>query len=413
MTQVTLAAKAQRLETAVLTKCLDPDGLLLFFTRRPDMGPPDEVIRQIDPGFVPHVTAIDRAVYFKYENSNQAAGKFIAAMSYRYAATQDPAAAASARVPFRHLCKAFDWAIAVGEPGFLPKVYGGLRGEYARRETYHETSLDQMGIPCFGLWQFWQKVATTQEAERIANYFRLAGHWWMSHDYLHMYGGKLKPAFDSARPYRSGIYKIFVAMHAGAKATNDAALLAEVERWVGKAIKADTLRLYDQYMPETKDYVNWAQGAYYFMTESEIAGRDYWLDLIDGYWRAAKTSLLPDIGLSMAMGQFDAQAWRLKPYQSGDSIDPQWGYQGPIPSPAMSCDNAWLGILAYELGLDDDAPAWSRAILEQLDETNLAEVLDLKDDLPAVIRWRSQIIPTEAVGQWLGCYWHGKLVGAW
>ena len=115
----------------------------------------------------------------------------------------------------------------------------------------------------------------------------------------------------------------------------------------------------------------------------------------------------------MAMGQFDAQEWRLKPYQSGDSTDPQWGYQGPIPSPSMSCDNAWLGILAYELGLDDNALAWSRAILERLDETNLSQLLDLKGDLPAVIRWRSQIITTEAVGQWLGCYWHGKLVGAW
>jgi hypothetical protein len=270
-----------------------------------------------------------------------------------------------------------------------------------------------MGIPCFGLWQFWQKVATEQEAERIANYFRLSGHWWMGNDYLHMYGGKLKPAFDPERPYRSGIYKVFVAMHAGAKATGDSELLAEVERRVVKAIRAGTLRLYDQYMPETKDYVNWAQGAYYFMTQSDIADRDYWLDLIDGYWRAAKTTLLPDIGLSMAMGQFDAQEWRLRPYQPGDSADPQWGYQGPIPSPAMSCDNAWLGILAYELGLDDDAPAWARAILGKLDETNLAEVLDLKGDLPPVIRWRSQVIPTEAVAEWLGCYWHGRLVGAW
>ena len=406
-----LAVKAKRLEEAVLTKCVDPDGFLIWFTRSPDMAPADYVIQQIE--WIPHVPDLERDAFFGYENANQAAGKFVAAMAYRYAATKDSGAAESARLSFYHLCKAFDWAISVGDPGFLPKPYGGLRGKYALRETYHETSLDQTGIPCYGLWQFWQKVATEEEVSRIANYFRLQGHWWINNGYEYIYGGKMRPAFDLEKPYRSGIYKLFMPTHAGAKATGDSVLLAEVEHHVGRAVEMGILALYDQYMPETKDYNNWAQLAYYFMEESDIADRDYWLGLIDGYWRAAKTTLLPDIGLSMAMGQFDAQTWQIRPYQPGDSLDPQWGYQGPIPSPVMSCDNAWLGILAYELGLDDDAPAWSRAILERLDETNLTEVLDLNDDLPAVIRWRSQIILTEAIAQWLGCYWHGRLVEAW
>ena len=406
-----LSARAQRLEGAVLRHCVDPDGFLIWFTRRPDLAPADDVIQGID--WSPHVHDLEREAYFGYENANQAAGKFITARSYRYAATHTPEASESAHVPFRHLCKAFDWAISVGDPGFLPKVYGGLRGKYALRETYHETSLDQTGTPCYGLWQFWQKVATPKEADRIAHYFRLMGHWWVDCGYEYIYGGRPSPAFDPERPYRSGLYKILMPMHAGAQATGDSELLAEVEKHLGTGIAQETLPLYDQYMPETKDYINWAQGAYYFMTQSDIADRDYWLGLIDGYWRAAKTTLLPDLGLSMAMGQFDAREWRLRPYRPGDSPDPQWGYQGPIPSPSMSCDNAWLGILAYELGLDDEAPAWSRAILEKLDETNLSEVLDVNDDLPAVIRWRSQIILTEAIAQWLGCYWHGKGVGAW
>ena len=406
-----LSAKARRIEQAILKKCVDPDGFLVWFTRRPDMGPADDVVEGIE--WSPHVPDLDREAYFGYENANQAAGKFITAMSYRYAATGEQDAAESARVPFRHLCKAFDWAISVGDPGFLPKVYGGLRGRYGLRETYHETSLDQTGTPCYGLWRFWEEVATKEEGERIARYFRLLGHWWIDRNYEYVYGGMPRLAFDLQRPYRSGVFKVLMPMHAGGRATGDAELVAEVEKYVRRGMEQKTLPLYDQYMPETKDYINWAQGAYYFMTESDLADRDYWLGLIDGYWRAGRSTLLPDTGLSMAMGQFDAQEWRVRPYQAGDSPDPQWGYQGAIPSPSMSCDNAWLGILAYQLGLDDGAPAWSRAILERLDETLLSEVCDVNDDLPPVIRWRSQIILTEALAQWLGCYWHGKLVGAW
>ena len=56
-----------------------------------------------------------------------------AALSDHYAATKDPAAADSAWVPLGHPCWAFDWAISVSNQGFLPKVYGGLRGKCGRR----------------------------------------------------------------------------------------------------------------------------------------------------------------------------------------------------------------------------------------------------------------------------------------
>jgi hypothetical protein len=440
-----LAAKANRIEKAILSKCILPDGYFVWYTMRPNM---QDARKFIQPGKWPnwpngsgladHFKPSEHPefgpeVYHLYEDSNYAAGKFITAMAYRYAATEKSTekkqAAQSARVAYRALCQPLDWAISVGEEGFFPKPYGGLRGWFSKPEGYHETSLDQTIAPCYGLWEFSRKVATPEERNRILRYLQLQGHWWIQNRYTYLYGGvprlawpapspvpqgkKAESWVDPAKPYRSQVFKILMPMHVAAKGMNDEALMLEVKTKMSQAIAAGTLPLQDQYMPETKDYNQWAHAAAYFMNESDIAERDYWLKLIHGYWRAAKSTLMPAVGLSLAMGRFNATTWRLEPYEPGKSSDPQWGFQGAIPSPTSSCENAWLGLLAYELGLDDQAPTFAQGILEKLDETNLTEIWDLDHNLPADIRWRTEIIPTEGLGIWLAAYWKGRLLGVW
>jgi len=440
-----LAARARRIEKAILSKCVLPDGYFVWYTMRPKM---QDARRFIRAGKWPnwpngsslpdHFKLADHAefgaeVYHLYEDSNYAAGKFLTAMAYRYAAsekaTEKAEAAKSARLAFRALCEPFDWAVSVNDPGFFPKPYGGLSGWFATREGYHETSLDQTIAPSYGLWEFSRKVGTQEERARVLRYLQLQGHWWIKNRYTYIYGGAPRLAWpaptpvpagsrvefwtDPAKPYRSQVFKLLMPMHVAAKALKDEALMLEVKTKMRQAMAAGTLPLQDQYMPETKDYNQWAHAAAYFMDESDIADRAYWLKLIDGYWRAGKSTLMPAVGLSLAMGQFNAIKWRLEPYQPGKSSDPQWGFQGAIPSPTSSCENAWLALLAYELGLDDDAPQFARGILEKLDETNLSEIWDPENNLPPDIRWRSQIIPTEGLGIWLAAYWKGRLLDVW
>jgi hypothetical protein len=194
---------------------------------------------------------------------------------------------------------------------------------------------------------------------------------------------------------------------------HDRVLMQEVKARMEEALDAGTLPLKSQYMPETKDYTCWAQGAAYFMGQSNFAYADYWRNLIEGYWRAAKSSLLPRVGLSVAMGQFDVLKWRLLLYRPGPSPDPQCGFRGPIPSRDFSCDHAWLALEPYQLGLDKDGPRYARAILERLDANNMTEIRDLDQRLPAQIVWRSQIILSQSLGAWLQAYWKGRLLKLW
>jgi hypothetical protein len=419
-----LEAKALRIEKSLLSRCLLPNGYFAMFTL-PGMKDAEQLLREAKWPKWPAPSGLPEwfhpeshpefgpEAYHVYENSNQAEGIFIAAMSYRYAATKDPDAARSARIAFRALCKPFDWAISVGDPGFFPKPYGGMQGWFATRKGYHETSLDQTFIPSYGLWQFAQRVATPEEQQRILHYFQLQGHWWINNHYVYMYSGKLRQTWDPAKPYRSHAFKLLMPMYAGGKGTHDQDLVQEVKARMKEALDAGTLPLQSQYMPEMKDYLFWAQGAAYFMSQSDFAYPDYWRNLIEGYWRAAKSSWLPSIGAAVAMGQFDALQWRLLPYPPGPSPDPQWGFQGPIPSPDFSCNHAWLALKAYELGLDKDGPKYARAILDKFDENNMSEIWDLDHKLPPQISWRSQHILTQGLAAWLEAYWKGRLLKVW
>ena len=75
MVNSVLAAKAAYLEEAILAKCVDPDGFLLWFTRRPDLEPADDVIRQIE--WKPHVPDVERGAFYGYENSNQQIANYL------------------------------------------------------------------------------------------------------------------------------------------------------------------------------------------------------------------------------------------------------------------------------------------------------------------------------------------------
>jgi hypothetical protein len=183
----TLEAKARHIESALLIRCLLPNGYFAQYTF-PGIGDAEQLLREANwpkwptPYGVPtwfHTETrpeIGPEAYQLYENSNYAEGVFLTAMAYRYAATKDPRAADAARIAIRALCKQFDWAISAGDPGFFPKPYGGMQGWFATRAGYHETSLDQTFIPSYGLWQFAERVATPKERQPILHYLQLQGH---------------------------------------------------------------------------------------------------------------------------------------------------------------------------------------------------------------------------------------------
>lgn len=420
-----LETKAARIERALFARFLLPNGYFAQYTF-PGMHSVKQLLQGakwpkwptpsgLPEWFQPEAhSEFGAEAYQLYEDSNYTTGLFLTAMTYRYNATKDAGAAQAARIAYHALSLLFDWAISLGDPGFFPKPYGGMQGWFATREGYHETSLDQTFVPSCGLWQFAEKVATPKERQRILYYLQLRGHWWINNHYTYTYSGKkAQSVWNPAKPYRSSVFKLLMPMYAGGKGMHDGALIAEVKARVKEALDAGTLPLESQYMPSTKDYTLWAQSALYFMTETDFAYQDYWRNLIEGYWLAAKSSLLPSVGLSVAMGQFNALQWRLMTYKPGPSTDGQWGYEGPIPSPGFSVLHAWLALTAYELGIDKEGPAYARSFLERPDENNMTEIWNLDHRLPPQIAWRSRTIQSQNLATWLAAYWKGRLLNVW
>ena len=156
------------------------------------------------------------------------------------------------------------------------------------------------------------------------------------------------------------------------------------------------------------------QQAEYFLLESDLAGDIDWLDLIRGYWRAAKTAIVDDCTV-IEMGYFNAETWMLEPYELGesDNIHALGGWHTDVKSCSFAALFASLATLAHKYSLDDEAGDYCRRLLGNMDEKHIVRNLDETGGqrMSPEQRYRLECTCVETVLSWVDAYWRARLVG--
>ncbi len=186
--EMCLMDKAQWFDNFVQERLVDPHGIVYskinVNTGKPfvDADLPD------DAEFV-CVNGFSTPEILNYEDSGIASGSYLAAMTYRYLATGEPAALQQARRTFEGI----SWIYDLGkqkEEGYFPKPYGCRCSE--------ETSTDQYLYTMKGMMAY-RRIAPHEHLERIKQMIPKMVDFWIARDYKLTYFGIVNMAWPIGR----------------------------------------------------------------------------------------------------------------------------------------------------------------------------------------------------------------------
>lgn len=156
------------------------------------------------------------------------------------------------------------------------------------------------------------------------------------------------------------------------------------------------------------------RNGFYRKSRSEWAGDIDWLDLIRGYWRAAKTAVQDDYTV-IEMGYFNGDIWRLEPYELGasDNIHALGGWHSDVKNCWIAALFVSLGTIAYKYRLDDEEDEYARRILENMNEAHIVRNIDKTggEKMSLGERYRLDCTCIETVTAWIDAYWRARLLG--
>lgn len=132
-----------------------------------------------------------KAVWMNYENTGQASGSYLVALSLKYNATRDPQVCERARRTVEAITTLWNNAAPPagnggGGRGWFPKPYGGIR----QVAGIEECSADQYVDVTLGLHAYHRTMADADEKKRIEDIVISFSDWWHDHDHSGVYFGR-------------------------------------------------------------------------------------------------------------------------------------------------------------------------------------------------------------------------------
>jgi hypothetical protein len=107
------------------------------------------------------------AAYAMYEDANYVGNRYLLSQAWRWLATKNETARRDAEKAYHATMYAYHEGRKI-DPGYWPKPYGALRGDYAVDKVYTETSVDQAYSPVIALWRYYQHLTTDDEKQAMA-----------------------------------------------------------------------------------------------------------------------------------------------------------------------------------------------------------------------------------------------------
>ncbi len=415
---MSLEERAALFNRIVLEDAMDKHGLIRESLTYPDRKPiPYEMLeseredkehrKRTGKKWHPHAGT---TAYAMYEDANYNGNRYLLAMVWRWLAEKTEDAQKDAEKAYHATMYAYHEGRKI-EPGYWPKPYGALKGDYEIDKVYTETSVDQAYSPVIALWHYYQHLATDAEKQTIAQALQEHAHWWVNHDYTYDYLGETWKVFGKRITSPSGGLKIPIGMHIAYRITGDKVLLDECIRIVRKTVSDGGLKMHRGPRGEIKELYHWAEMYDYFMRETELENEAEWDRLIRECWKAAKSSIQED-GLCIGMGYF-TDSGLLERYKPGpiDCVDhAYWKTDARhLPSTAQI---ACLAMLVGELDYDGKANEVGKTLLQNItEEHTTGYVYTRPEQRPPLVRDNppSQYFETRTVVFWLDAYWRGKL----
>jgi hypothetical protein len=416
---MSLAERARLFDRIVREQAMDEYGIVRHQLTYPDRRPITDVMldhvradteRRKQSGQKWHPLA-GTAAYEMYEDANYVGNRYLVSQVWRWLATRDPDARAAADQAYAASIYAYDEG-AKREPGYCPKPYGALKGEFAIDRNYTETSVDQAYSPVIALWRYYQHLADEPKKEHIAAALQAQGHWWVDNNYQYDYLGERWTAIrDTVGP---SSLKIPIGMHIAYQMTGDTLLRDECLRLVRKGVSDGTLRMHRGPRGEIKDLYHWAEIYDYFMRETDLKDEADWPRLIRECWRAGKSTIQED-GHCIRMGHFNPDTGLVEKYEPGPIDDVHHLYwKTDARDPNSTVMIAALAMLTHELGYDAEAGATGQKLLEAVTEEHTDDfIYTRKEQMPPAIRDNPppRFFSTRVVAFWLDAYWRGKRLG--
>lgn len=416
---MTLDQRAELFNRIVLEDVIDKYGIfrhqLTFPDRKPITDDMLELVREdrerrIKSGLKWHPLA-GTAAYEMYEDANYVGNRYLVSQVWRWLATKDPAARRAAEKAYAATIYAYDEG-AKREPGYCPKPYGALKGEFAIDKNYTETSVDQTYSPAIALWRYYQHLADESRRGKIAKAVQAQGHWWIKHRYQYDYLGEVWTAIgDVVHP---STLKIAIVMHIAYQMTGDSTLWEECVRLIRKGVHDGTIRMHQGPRGEIKELYHWAEIYAYFLRESELKDEADWPRLIRECWRAGQSTIQED-GLCIRMGYFNPDTGLVEKYEPGPIDDVHHLYwKTDARCPGSTVMIACLAMLVHELGYDMTAGNVGKRLLENITKDHTVDLIYTSpEQMPPI--WRNNPPPpffsTRVVVFWLDAYWRGKRLG--
>ena len=419
---MTLEQRAGQFNRMVMEDALDEYGLIRYQLTYPDRKPiPNEMLEDVRKdrerrereGLKWHPLAGTPA-YAMYEDASYVGNRYLNSQVWRWLATKMVTAQEDAEKAYQATMYPYYEGRKI-EPGYWPKPYGALKGDYAVDKVYTETSVDQAYSPVIALWRYYQHLANEVEKKAIGEALQAHGHWWIRHDYKYDYLGEVWSVFGERITSPSSAPKIPIGMHIAYQVTGDKKLLDECVRIVRKANGDGAFKMHRGPRGEIKELYHWAEIYDYFMRETDLRGELERERLIRECWLAAKSSIQED-GLCIGMGFFRDDGL-LEKHEPGPIDDVHHGYwKTDARHPASTTQMACLAMLIHELGYDAEAGEVGKTLLENVTEAHTGKryLYTSPEQMPPQMRDNPppEFFNTRTVVFWLDAYWRGKLHGA-
>lgn len=392
-----------------------------------DFGPGDSTM----PGPEPHA-------WMSYENSPFIAGLFLAAQCFRYEATKDPAALASARHAFGAVEGVYRLNEVPGiDTGLVQKAgiietatrgaspVGGFFGKPYYGQATDHTSTEQHFGPMFGLYRYW-RIATPETQARIREIFSAVSRRWRAGYQINYFGETWRLEESNPRAQRH-MFLWSVIHRLAYEITKEPECLAEFRRLdaLFGAIPTPRETMFGLGRPNyisTEDrqfHVQIVMGAE-ILAEMEPAGRARYLRGMLAWWDYSKTGQRDDltayyfIKVNALTGD-----WEKLPL----SIKDRAHWRSPFLLHNATLPIAWVGIrerqgLTGTIVARHAPPAVAAAarvrvaqIFTGLDKDHLKWFIDPENVMPAPGKWMLNVLQGDALAFYSLGYWYARAHG--
>jgi len=420
-----------RIDRFVHEHYYDPQGLMYSHIKwdeeRPfaasDFGPGDSTVN----GPEPHQ-------WMSYENSTFVAGLFLAAQTFRYEATKDPAALDYARRAYGaveanyRLSESATTDIGpVQKAGIIETVAGARPAPggffckpYYGQATDH-TSTEQHFGPLFGLYHYW-KIASAEDRERIRNIFSAVSRRWRAGYRINFFGEtwNLEESYPRAQRHMF----VWAVIHRMAfEITREQACLDEFRRLdsLYGAIPTPRETMLGLGRPSyisTEDrqfHVQIVIGAE-ILAELEPSARDRYVRGMRAWWKYSSTGQRDDLTAYYFI-KVDtlSGAWEKLPV----SIKARAHWRSSFMLHNVTLPICWMGIRERQ-GLTGSivsrylpeeavaAKARVAAIFGGLDKQHLKWFTDPEGVVPAPMHWMLNVMQGDALAFYSLGYWYAR-----